>query len=359
MLGVFKLPKCVYYRAVSEMSIAPVSERTAPVRTRRGVCASAGHARRLARFGLSTIAVWVAATAWAPCMKAQATEEGDVCDEAPTLAPLEFTPVNGAGAVARNAHLRVRYPAGYFDVPAAGDPMDALSLTRCDTPDFLDPCNPVETVTGATTLQGDTVVFAPDTLLLPETRYEYTASAIDVAPRLGAFRTLDGVDTTPPSFSGVASVDSARARPSCEAPNGGYRIDLFVDPAQDDFSPGDIEYLVYLTRAEGLAAPELRSRVRNYQVGRGEIALAFVLEAEYGVRPVCVEVVAVDGVGLSSGVSEATCFDPATGDFFAPLCAASPATSRVARTNAPFDGVTVGLLGFILWLRRRRRPSGR
>lgn len=370
MLAVFKLPNCVYYRAVPDMSFAERAEnapRRAPGTTRGGVWASSlierarvslllcvpGRLRSAAtRTAAATAGLLLAALIGAPIGFAQATE-GDACGEVSTLAPLEFTPVNGSSAVARNAHLRVRYPEDYFDVPAAGDPTDALSLVRCDSPDFLAPCNPVESVMGTITLQEDTVVFAPDALLLPQTRYEYTASAIDVAPRVGAFRTLDGVDTTPPVFFGVDSVDSARVRPSCEAPDGGYRIDLFVNPAQDDFSPGDIEYLVYLTRAEGLGAPQLRSRVRNYQVGRGEIALAFVLEAEYGVRPVCVEVVAVDGVGLTTAESSATCFDPATGDFFAPLCATTPSGVRTSPGGVLTWG-SFGLLGVLL-LRRRRR----
>lgn len=177
------------------------------------------------------------------------------------------------------------------------------------------------------------------------------------APRFDLrFRTGDDVDREAPTldFPGDdLELSSGGVSPQCDAEEGSFLVSVIFDQAQDDGSAGSIEYFLYLTRSEGIDHPVLKQRVRNFNE---RITMSFVLGPDEVVAPVCVSVVAVDGVGRKSEAGE-HCFDPVRGSYFAP-CAVSGAVSRGrgaagARAGHP-SGWMMGLALLGLWMRRRR-----
>lgn len=275
---------------------------------------------------------------------AQGALAQDDCEDPVAPGPVEFTPApGGPGGVMLNAPVKVRYTDGFFEGAGSGiDPETALFVYVCDEPVL---CADGLEVTGDVTLVGDVLVFQPDGLWEPRTSYGVVATGIGAFAEF-SFETGTEVDTQPPQLGGM-SVGSSRVGESCEAPDGGYRIDVQVQPATDDGPRIDIEYLVYLTRGPEVEAPELRARARQ---ATDVIPMAFILEASEAVSPICVTVHAVDGVGNVDDDTEPTCFDPIQGNFFEPLCSAS----AISSSHAGAWPVPVALLALAFAARRRR-----
>jgi hypothetical protein len=185
-------------------------------------------------------------------------------------------------------------------------------------------------VPGAISVIGDVLVFVPDTVFEPRTRYEGTAFGFDSDFDF-RFTTGSVFDAAPPTFDALTSMSSSRIEEaSCDAPDGGYRIDVSFPAASDDGPPGDIEYFLFLTRGPSVEAPLLKKRARNQTPG--EVIMAFVLDPSEASSPICVSVLAVDGVGNVSGGDDVICDDPIEGSFFEPLCSVS---SVGVRPSAP------------------------
>lgn len=270
------------------------------------------------------------------------------CSPPVELGPLEFFPASGAGGVALDSAVRVRYTPGFFDVWR--DPLTRLLEVRdaSDAP-----------VPGVLERMGDTLVFRPDVPWRAGSAYTGTAFGIDILQARFNFRTGTGFDVQSPVFGGMPTVTPAAvdARPCVDG--GGYRIDVSVVPATDsDGAEGDIEYLLFQTRGPGLERPVLRSRVRNF--AGVSIPLAFTLAPSEAVAPVCIAVIAVDGVGHTVEGPTA-CVDPIQGNFFEPLCSvvAPGSTHRTApgstRDAAPWAAGAALLAGLCTGLRLARR----
>lgn len=247
----------------------------------------------------------------------------DDCDEIITRGPIEVTPATGASAVTLDAYVRVEFSDGYFGLGI--DPAEALDLRFCDGLSVVECETLGEPVAGDIQVVGDTLFFLPARDFMPSAQYAGIARGIDLDLGI-AFRTGAVLDSGPPIMSEVESPTTARVDPSCEAPEGGYRVDVSFPPATDDGSPGSIEYLLYFTRGAGLEAPELRRRARNFSTEL--VTMAFVLSPEEAVSPGCVVVHAVDGVGNVDDDMEPKCFEPVQGNFFEPLCSAAPMQGR-------------------------------
>ena len=295
---------------------------------------------------IRTIALLLAAATLAgPAARASAQED---CGVDVRRGPLEVTPLNGPFPVTLGAPVKVRYSPGYFDDPSIGAvPEDSISLWVRDTG---------APVAGTVQVIGDTLVFLPDLPFEPRTEYEGNAFGIDADLEIH-FTAGVAFDTGPPDLGNVLSMTAASVGESCDAPGGGYRIDVSFAPAIDDGPPGDIEYLLYVSRGPEVEAPELRARVRN--LTPSEVIMAFVIDPSEAVSPICVTVHAIDGVGNIDDDGVPYCDDPIKGNFFAPLCSAtSSATVRGAAGGAGQVGWGLAVcLGLLLVLRRggRRR----
>lgn len=275
-----------------------------------------------------------------------AAAQGD-CEPPPDLLePLAVTPTVDGRGVSLDAPIFVRFSEGYFEDPdLAVDPTTSILVRQGEDPDV----GPL--VPGTVQVRGDTLVFLADEVYAPQTRYTGRAFGItaDLAFR---FETGDGFDVLPPDTPILDEPSAERVDASCDAPDGGYRVDVRVRPSVDPDGPqGDIEYLLYLSRGPELDEPELRARVRNFAT-TDRIPMAFLLETEEAVSPVCVAVHVVDGVGNRNEQAPPRCFDPITGNFFEPLCSASPP----GRDGGPAALALVGWLALgLVGARRRRR----
>jgi hypothetical protein len=280
---------------------------------------------------------------------ASAQDDAGVCEEPAGRGPLFVTPTAGGRGVTLDAQIRVRYSPGYFVDPVIGaDPATSISLVEC--PDDAFDCPDGFAVAGTAQAIGDVLVFTPETRLLPRTWYQGVANGdFNLQFR---FETGTTLDLAPPEMGRIVDVRSQRVEPSCEAPDGGYRIDVVFDPATDDGARGDIEYLLYLTRGPEVEAPELRDRLRNFATPP-RITMAFVLEAREAVSPICVTVYAVDGVGNIDDDTEPHCFDPIQGNFFEPLCSCT-SVPRDPPASALALLLPVALLAARRWARARR-----
>lgn len=256
------------------------------------------------------------------------------CDE-DDFAVVESAPASNATDVPTNAFIRVLYPRCYFSLTGQ-DPLTSLEVTVDGMP-----------VPG-TVQQGDdrTVFFIPEGLLDNGRRYDVVAEDFE-GNFAFSFTTAFSVDSMPPSFPDPRlTVTSSRVpEDSLESPDGGYRVDVSFEPANDDGADASIEYLLYLTRgSEALEAPELRARARNFTTGL--ITMAFVISDEEAVQPLCVEVHAIDGVGRMSVDRPSACFEPIMGSFFEG-CAVSP--------GGRGSSIVLWLVGLSGWLGVRRR----
>lgn len=300
---------------------------------------AASPAALVAMFALLTIA---------PGARAQE----DPCDGGGTLArePIEITPTVGANGVTIDAPIAVLYSPGYFGPDGPGEPPETLMrVVRCPsgTPCGI-PCAADEGVDVPGTVQvvGDRLYFLADGGLDPATTYVGRATGVD---RALDFRFCTGAlpDMEPPRLGGFLDAEPAETTAACVLPEGGRLIGLRWQQATDDGPPGSIEYLLYLTRANGVEEPILRDRLRNY--ASPEVTLNLRLDATESSEPVCVRMYAIDGVGNVSEGSPEQCFDPLTTAAFQPLCATGAAGSGRAALGA------IGLLGTALMLLATRR----
>jgi hypothetical protein len=105
----------------------------------------------------------------------------------------------------------------------------------------------------------------------------------------------------------------------CGAPAGSRRVSLDFAAATDDGDPESVEHLLYL-RGGPLREPSLRARARSE---RDTVRMSFALSPQEAAQPLCLVLKAVDGVGKVAEREPEICFDPASSNSFAPLCAAS------------------------------------
>ncbi len=289
-----------------------------------------------------------------PAAVAQPPEDEEEEDCSPSLVegPVEITPAFGSSLVPLNAGVRVRYSEGYFE--ATGIPVEEVfRLLRCDE-GLADCLTRGQPVPGRISLVLETVLFEPTSLLTPATQYLAVAEGITddfEAPfqtvALGADE--GGIDADPPDLAPITSFEASEISPSCEAPNGGFRIDVTLPAAAGELAVSDVEYLLYLTRGPGVEEPELRARVRGVP---NEIVMAFVLQPDEVVSPICVEVQAVDIAGNLGAPTPVQCRDPIEGNFFEPLCSAGEARG----VPTWMVGVVAALLGLGRRRKRRARP---
>lgn len=303
----------------------------------------------------STAAIALLIALSAPALASEARAQADdplgSCDPEVGRRPLLVLPASGAAGVTLDTFIRAEYTAGYFTDPAIGaDPARSIELSRIDG-ELAVP------VPGRAQVHGDTLFFVPDEPLLRDTAYQGVAIGRD--GNIGFnFRTGSGFDTEAPQLGGIADGSSSRTGPACGAPEGGFRIDVTFTPASDDGPEGSIEYLLYLTRGEGVDAPVLKARALNFETAL--VTMAFVLEPSEAVSPVCMVVVAVDGAGRIDADGEPLCFDPIQGNFFEPLCAVSAPGASSLGSSGRLGGAAGALaaLGVLVFLRRARRRRG-
>ncbi|MEM9069063.1 MAG: hypothetical protein AAGE52_11185 [Myxococcota bacterium] len=260
------------------------------------------------------------------------------CRDEVIRGPLEVTPATGAARVTLDAIVKVAYSPDYFSIPGI-DASTSFELRRCGDMIAFECETSGELVGGEIQVVGDTLFFLPARALAPNELYAGVARGVDLDLGIN-FRTTTFVDTGPPVLGRVDSPTTSRVDPSCEAPEGGLRVDVSFPPAQDDGSPGSIEYLLYLSRGAGIDAPELRARARNFSTEL--VTMAFVLSDAEAVSPACIVVHAVDGVGNVDRDMEPECFEPVQGNFFEPVCS----------TGGSGGGIWLVLLA--LWFVRRR-----
>jgi hypothetical protein len=244
-------------------------------------------------------------------------------------APVEVTPASGAQGVTLDAPLVVAYRHGYFtgDGPG-GDESGLITLELCplDANGVATRCSPGagSSVDGGAMRFGDRVVFSPAAPLLPARWYAARATGVDGKIDF-PFRTGSIVDTQAPVVGGMLRSEPEAAEPTCPwIPEGGRRVGFVFAPPSEDGPAGSVEYLLFLTRGADVGAPQLRDRLR---VTAEEVQLPLLLTPTEASEPVCVRVVAIDGVGRVSTESPEHCIDPLTGASFQPLCSAGHASS--------------------------------
>lgn len=252
--------------------------------------------------------------------------------------PLEVFPADGASGVALNEPLRVRYSPGSL-AAFEGSPATLLTITNSDTGD---------SISGATSVLGDTLAF------VPTTGWPANAVVVGIARGVDAdlnvqFITGSSVDENAPEIGPGLTMESSEVAASCTTPDG-FRIDVTFPRASDvDGARGDIEYLLFLTRAPDLEVPVFVGRTRNF--ASDEITMAFVLDREMVTGNLCAAVVAVDGAGHMSS-SDEVCGNPLEGAFFEPLCSTSAAGA--SKFSATWAALALLVAGFA-YVRVRRR----
>lgn len=271
------------------------------------------------------------------------------CDAGTSRAVREVTPAAGATAVTIDAPIRLRYSAGYFGPDGPGDdPATLVTLVRCGTCATRCSIDEGQPVAGDVSVSGDLLTFVPLANLQPSSGYAGVASAVDGDFEF-SFCTGTRTDTMPPTRPSISSQSSTEVSDgSCDGGGAGYRIGVFVTPSTDDGPGGSIEYLLFMTRGPNLTEPVLVNRVRNFST-TSDITMSFRIDRDAASLPMCVSVIAVDGVGNASMESETRCFDPLTQVTFEG-CAAMPGLSR--------HGGALGLVllgGLARRARRRRR----
>ncbi|AKF08222.1 hypothetical protein DB32_005371 [Sandaracinus amylolyticus] len=284
---------------------------------------------------------------------ALAQDDPCVDDTSPARRPVEVTPSVGAFNVTLDAPIAVRYSRGYFGPDGPGDdPATLLRIVRCPADvECSAGCSAAdgEDVAGRVQVIGDQLFFFPDGGFEPSRAYAGRAGGIDESLD---FRFCTGVtvDNGPPVLGEFLDAEPSESTAECVLPEGGRLVGLRWEQATDDGPPGSIEYMLYLTRAAGVNAPQLRDRVRNY--ASREITLNLRLDALEASEPVCVRVFAADGVGNVSEPSDERCFDPLTDAAFQPLCAVSaPGSARAM----PWALAGFALVLGVIVARRRAR----
>lgn len=245
------------------------------------------------------------------------TRAQDACvPRSPEPLEVQLTPaVGAAGGVTLDSPVIARYAADVdvFDFA----PEDLLTLDRLgDDGSSMPVAGRYERFDA----QPNVLVFRPAGPLASETSFGGTVfDPIERDERSLAFVTGDRVDEVEPRFpaSGAVSLRAAGRGSGCQ----GTRVDVSFTPALDDGPRGSVEHLVLQTRGAGLTAPVLRSRVRA-SMG-GEVTASFLLDADQAAEPLCVVVLAVDGVGRVGDPAGPACFTPDGEARFVGLCAMS------------------------------------
>lgn len=301
--------------------------------------------------------LWVACAAFAPLpVGTAAVLAQDTCTDAPPRLPLEVLPGRGARDVTLDSPIIIRYSAGYFASGGFGaPPSELITVQRCPSTSGRVACSDTcETngtpVSGRVQALGDRLYFQPIGGFAASAHYAGVARGVE-GDLPFSFCTSSGTDTLPPILGGFVGAVPAEASSGCALPEGGRRVGLRWEAATDpDGSAGSIEYLLFLTRAEGIDAPELRDRLRNFAAS--EVTLTLLLDPREARDPVCVRLIAIDGLGHLSEPSDEVCVDPQTLAAFQPLCQFHPAASTSS-------GSIVGVFASVLLALRRsaRRRS--
>ncbi len=267
--------------------------------------------------------------------------------EPSSLGPIEVTPAAGARDVTLDAPVQARFTPGYFgDDGPHDDPETLLRVRECGA--CGGGCASATPVPGTIQVLGDDLFFLPAGDLAPNTQYQGSVSGRDGSIPF-SFCTGSRYDYGPPSFSDEVRIGSEPVGPSCDLPDGGYRAGVFVQPASDDGPGGSIEYLLFLTRADGIDAPVLVDRVRNF--ASGEITLRLFIAPERTNSLACVRVAVIDGVGNVTMGAHEHCFDP-----ISKLAFQGCSVGAGLRARTP-PGVTLLALALVASLAlRRRRP---
>lgn len=270
------------------------------------------------------------------------------CPEPPLRGPQAVVPGSGATQVTLDAPIALTYSEGYFGPDGPGDdPSSLVRLEECG--DCSAPCElgSGAPVAGDVEVHGDRLYFLPAAALADATRYVGVALGSETSLEF-EFCTGRALDSRPPTLGGLARPSSTRVGPQCGLPDGGYRLAVSFPPATDDGPPGSIEYLLYLSRGEGVDAPRVVARAYNYSAR--EITMGVLLDNDAVRSPICLTLAASDGVGNVTVDPSPQCFDAITRTTFAgEACSATP-----ARTGPP---AMASVLLLALLFRRAPRRS--
>lgn len=211
-------------------------------------------------------------------------------------------------------------------------------------------------IAGRASIVGDEVVWQASAPLQPTTDYVASFSDTIGGSNLIRFRTGRGPSTTPPRFGGLASVAIAGdAEDVCDP--GAVDITVRFERAQRASAFGDvgwpdidIEYVLFVTRGDGVSGPRVLERARVQGSGFSADATAQRTVRVPGALargPICLTMQAFDPTGRSDGNAVERCVNPASGNYFAG-CAAGPAS------GAPNALAPLGIALAAAFARRRR-----
>ena len=270
--------------------------------------------------------------------------------ETPPQAPTAVTPASGAQGVTTDSGVMVRYSPGYFGPLGPGDdPATLVVLEACGACDSTCTLGSGVPVPGEVQVFEDDLFFIPNQPLTSRTRYVGRADGLEGSISF-SFCSGFTADNTAPQISNTLRHESISVGESCELPQGGFRIGIYMDPATDDGPSGSLEYLLFLTRGEGVTAPVLVDRVRNFAAG--EITMRVFLDRERAATLICVRAAVMDGVGRITFQDDESCFDPITKVTFQG-CGVSRARS------APFGWLVMASMLALTWRATRRAGSAR
>jgi hypothetical protein len=248
---------------------------------------------------------------------------------------LVVRPADGAKHVARDAPIVVRYAAG-SDLAALRASVAQDSDDSCRAREICVFERPTEDMGADRAVAGDvqrldadSLAFVPERPLAADTAYYALVArpGFDTASRTEVeFQTGTAFDRDPPELDVGADALELDVEPppaECDAPEGSLRVRVAVPGVHDDGDDESVELLLFLTRAAGLRAPELRARAPN-RPDEG-VDLTFTLAPAEAAGSVCVALRAVDGSGKPSEGEPTLCFDPqaARHSEFGSLCAAA------------------------------------
>lgn len=204
--------------------------------------------------------------------------------------------------------------------------------TVCVRPRDADGC-----MAGRASIVGDEVIWQSAARLDPGTDYVASFSDTVGGSSVIRFRTGSGPSTAPPRFGGLSAVTIAG---DAEDPCDPGAVDLTVrfERAQRAFGDVtwpdiDIEYVLFVTRGEGVSGPRVIERARVQGSGA-----ATDVSAQRTVRipsalargPLCLMMQAVDPTGRADGNAVERCVNPASGNYFAGCDAAPSAPKRLS-----------------------------
>jgi len=231
------------------------------------------------------------------------------CEMVPQ-APTAVTPATGAQGVTTDAWVMARFSPGYFGPMGPGDdPTQLIALEACGACESSCSLGSGTPVAGEVQVLQDDLFFLPIEPLTSRTRYVGRVDGLEGSIPI-SFCTGFSVDSAAPRMMSRLDADSVDVGDSCELANGGYRIGVYMDPATDDGPSGSLEYLLFMTRGDGVTSPVLVDRVRNFAAG--EITMRVFLARERAATPICVRAAVMDGVGRMTFQEDDTCFDPVT-----------------------------------------------